>query len=264
MPVQCRGGARTIACLLAAAWLLIAPAAGLRAHAADVDILTVRDFKPVLLDLSGPFHAATGDTMEITGDTTDDITARVIRGQEPFDVVILPAAAMDALAAQAKVRADSVAWAAKSGVGVVVPNGAPLPDISTVEAFKRTMLAVPSFAYIDPGSGDATSAWIAQLFDRLGIAETMRAKAVLVPFGLAAARVDDGEAALALQQISELRVVPGVTFVGPLPNEIQHYVIYALGIPNSSPLPAATRALLALLRGEAGVHALHAHGFEPP
>jgi molybdate transport system substrate-binding protein len=257
-----RLSART-AVILALAALLAAGEPASRALADDVVVLTNRAFKPVLLDLAPGFLARTGNTLAISSDTTGGVTARIVRGEE-IDLVIVTAAALDAVAAQGKVAAGSVAPVAKSGIGIVVKKGAPLPDISSVEAFKRTMLAAPSFAYTDPESGDLNAVWLAKLFDRLGIADAIRRNAVLVPGGLTASRVDDGEATLALQQISELHAVSGVAIVGPLPEEIQRYTVYAAAIPAAARRPAAGRALLAYLRSEAAVPALTARGFEHP
>jgi molybdate transport system substrate-binding protein len=251
--------ARGAVLLLAALLIALSPA-----RAADINILTAREFKPVLLDLARSFQEQTGNTLTVASDSVGGVTARVVRGGEDIDVVILPAAALDALAAQSRLAAGSVAPVAKSGIGVVVKQGTPPPDIGSVEAFKRTMLAVPSFATIDPESGGSDAIWLAQLFDRLGIAEAIHGKAVLVPFGLAASRVDDGEAALALQQISELRAVSDVTFVGPLPEAIQHYTVYAAGIPAAARRPALGKALLAFLRSDAAARALTVRGFEHP
>jgi molybdate transport system substrate-binding protein len=243
--------------------LLIVAAVSSRAIAADVIVLTIDAFKPVLRDLAPAFEESTRNTLAIASDTSGGVAARVVRGEE-IDLIILPAPSIDALAGQGKVMPDSVTRVAKSGIGVVVKAGTPLPDISSVEAFKRTLLAVPSFAYIDPGSGGAGGIYLAKLFDRLGIGEEIRRKAVLVPGGLVASRVDNDEAALGLQQISELRAVHGVTFVGPLPAELQQYAVYAAGIPAAATSRAAARALLARLRGEAVARILTNHGLEPP
>jgi molybdate transport system substrate-binding protein len=242
--------------------LIVVPLAP-HARAADVVVLTASAFRPVLLDLAQAVLARTGNTMVISGDTAGGVSARVERGEEA-DLVIMPTVALDALVAKGKVVVDSVAPVSKSGIGVVVKRGAPLPDISSVEAFKRTMLATPSFAYIDPDIRGSSGVYLARLFDRLGISAAISRKAVLVPGGLAASRVDDGEAAMALQQISELRAVSDVLFVGPLPEEIQNYTVYAAGISISARRPGAGRALLAFLRGGAVAQTLVARGFELP
>jgi molybdate transport system substrate-binding protein len=231
--------------------------------AADVAVLTAGAFKPVLLDLAPAFEAQTHNTLAIANDTAGGVTARIVRGEEA-DLVILPVASLDALTAQGKVVADTVVPVAKSGIGVVVKKGAPLPDISTVEAFKRSLLAAPSIAYIDPASGGSSGIYIAKLLVQLGIADAVRYNTVLVPGGLVGSRIDNGEAAIGLQQMSELRSVSGVTLVGPLPAEIQNYTVYAAAIPKASARPAAGRALLSLLRSEAATSALTGRGLELP
>ena len=254
--------ARSVPLVLAG--LLIAAAMPSYAFAVDINVLTVRAVKPLLLDITRSFQAATGNTLTIASDSPGGVTARVVRGGEEIDLVVLPGATMDALSAQGKIMADTVAPVAKSGIGVVVKKGEPLPDISTVEAFKSTMLAIPSFAYIDPESGSLDGTYLANLFDRLGIGAAIHRKAVLVPFGQVAARVDNGEAAMALQQINELQTVQGVTLVGGLPKELQFYTIYAAGVPVAARLPVAAKALLAFLRADAVTRALTTRGFERP
>jgi molybdate transport system substrate-binding protein len=235
----------------------------LPAVAADLTILTSRAMKPVLMDLAPSFLAKTGNTLTIASDSTGGIAARLTRGEE-IDLAIMPATALDGIAGQGRIVAGSVTPVAKSGIGIVVKRGAPPPDISSAEALKRTLLATPSLAYMDPGSGDASGVYLAKLFDRLGIAEAIQRKAVLVPGGLTASRVDNGQAALALQQISELHAVSNVTYVGPLPDAVQSYAIYSAGIPTASRRPVAARALLAFLLGDGATQALTARGFDPP
>jgi molybdate transport system substrate-binding protein len=257
MPISCRA-ARSVVLALAA--LLIAVP---HAHAADVTVLTAGAFNPLLQDLAPAYEAKTHTTLAVSNDTGGGVAARVQHG-EPVDLVILPIQAMNALAAQGKVVGDSVTPVAKAGIGAVVKQGAPVPDISSVEAFKQALLAAPSVAYVDPAAGGSSGIYVAKLFDRLGIGDEVRRKAVLVPGGLVGSRVANGEAALGLQQISELRAVSGVTFVGPLPAELQNYTIYAAAIPTSAQSPAAGRELLAELRSEAAAQALTASGLEHP
>jgi molybdate transport system substrate-binding protein len=263
MPTHPRRTLRTVLgshpVLLSLAALLLATPAS----ASDITVLTAGAFKPVLLDLTAAYEARTHETVAVTNDTAGGVSARVARGEE-IDLVIMPDAVLNTLAAQGKIVTGSVAKLAKSGIGVVIKKGATPPDISTVEAFKRTLLAAPSIAYIDPASGGSSGIYLSKLFERLGIADALMKKTVLVPGGLAASRVDDGEASLALQQISELHAVSGVTFVGPLPEEIQNYTVYAGGIPTSARRPAAGRALLAFLRGENAATAVAARGLEQP
>ena len=233
------------------------------ARAADVIVLTVGAYKPVLLDLAQAFQAQSRDILQAANDTAGGIRARITRGEEA-DLVILPMAALTALAGEGKIVAGSAVPLAKVGIGGVVRPGAPLPDFGTVESFKQALLATPSIAYIDPSSGGSSGIYLASLFKRLGIAAAIARKAVLVPGGLAASRVDNGEAAMALQQISELKLVSGAVFVGPLPPEIQSYTDYGGAIPTAARRPAAGRALLGFLRGTEGMRALAARGLEAP
>jgi molybdate transport system substrate-binding protein len=152
--------------ILALATLVGVAAPASDSFAADVVVLTAGAFKPVLLDIAAAFQARTGNTLAIANDTARGVAARIVRGEE-IDLAIAPTAAMDALAAQGRIVLDTVVQVGKSGIGVVVKKGAPLPDISSVEALKRTLLATPSFAYIDPGSGGSSGIHLAQLFDRL-------------------------------------------------------------------------------------------------
>ena len=256
-----RSHLRCLTIIMAAAGSLCA--AAFSAAARDIIILTAGAYKPVLLDLIPPYEARTGVHVEISNDTAGGVSARIGRG-ETVDLAILPAAGLEALTKSGKIAADSAVLLAKSGIGVVIKAGAPKPDISTVEAFKRTLLAAPSIAYIDPASGGSSGIYLAGLFQRMGIADEIRKKAVLVPGGLTASRVDNGEAALALQQVSELRAVRGVTQVGLLPGEIQNYTTYGGGIPASAANPADARALLQWLHGDVAIKALAAWGLEKP
>lgn len=251
-------------CVLALVSLLLAvPLLSASGRAADLTILTAGAYKPILLDLIPDFQTRTGDRIEITNDTAGGVSARIERGEE-VDLVVLPMPALEALAAKKRIMAGTAVPLAKSGIGVVVKAGMPKPDISTVEAFKATLLAAPSIAYIDPAAGGSSGIYLAKLFERLGIAEALKRKSVLVPGGLTASRVVNGEATLALQQISELRAVRDVIFVGPLPEAIQNYTIYAGGIPVTSRKPDAAKALLAYLHSEAALKTLAARGLEKP
>ena len=258
MPSWPACAARHLIPVLAAIALFASPV-----RAGDIAVLTAGAFKPVLLDLTAAYEAASRDSVSISNDTAGGVAARIGRGEE-VDLVILPMRGLEALTAQGSIAAGTAVALAKSGIGVVVKEGAPKPDISTVEAFKQTLLATPSFAMIDPAAGGSSGIYLAALFEKLGIADQLKRKTILVPGGLTASRVDNGEAAMALQQISELRAVRGVQFVGPLPPEIQNYTIYGGAIPTRARRPDAGKALLLFLQSEAGLNALARRGLEKP
>jgi molybdate transport system substrate-binding protein len=156
------------------------------------------------------------------GDSPEAIPARLTRG-EPADVVILDGGAADELGKRGLTRADSKIQLARSLIGMVVRAGAAKPDIGGVDAFRSTLLAAKSIAYSDSGSGTYLST---TLFPKLGIADQIAAKSRRVrgpPSGEpVAAVVARGEAEIGFQQVSELIRVPGITFVGTIPADLQH------------------------------------------
>jgi molybdate transport system substrate-binding protein len=146
----------------------------------------------------------------------------------------------------------------------MVKEGAPKPDVGTVEAFKKTLLEAKSVAYNDPKSGASSGIYTAQLLDKLGISEQIKPKAKLMQGGHVAELVISGEAEIGLQQISEIVPVKGVTFAGPLPSEIQNYTTYAAGVGAKARSAGAARALLDALASPGAAAELKAKGMEPP
>ena len=127
---------------------------------------------------------------------------------------------------------------ARVAIGVAVKTGSARPTLETVDQFKEAVLRARKVAYIDPASGGSSGIYLDGLFQRLGIADAVRAKAVLVPGGLVAERVANGEADLAIHQVSEILPVQGVELVGLLPEAIQNYTTYAVGLPAGASAPA--------------------------
>ena len=162
---------------------------------------------------------------------------------------------------EGKVAPGSRADLAKTGVGVVVKAGAPLPDIGTVEAFKRTLLAAKSVAYIDPAAGGSSGIYVGKLLERLGIAKEVNAKAVLVQGGEVAAHMVDGEAEVGIHQISEILAVKGAVLVGPLPAEIQNFTVYSAGVAAGD--GAAAKSLVKFLSGPHALPIIKSKGMEP-
>ena len=222
------------------------------APAADVHVLISAGFFNVYKELGAAFEKSTGHKLVTTrgpsmGDSPEAIPTRLARGEQA-DVVIMDGHGADALAARGVVRADSKVLLARSLVGMVVREGAAKPDISTVEAFKRTLLEAKSIAYSDSGSGTYLST---KLFPKLGVMDQIAGKSRKVrgpPSGEpVAAVVARGEAEIGFQQVSELIHVPGVTFVGPLPAEIQGDFSFAGAVTTNARQPEAGAALLEFL-----------------
>lgn len=244
---------------LAAAMLaLFAPAA----PAAEVKILTAGAMKEVVLAVVPQFERESGHKAVVVNDTAGGLSKRILGG-ETFDLAVITPGAIDDLIAKGKVTGGRINIA-RVGVGVVVKEGAPKPDIATVEAFKRALIAAKSIAYIDPASGGSSGIYIAGLLDKLGIAAEVKPKAKLKQGGYVADLIKNGEAEIGLHQISEILAVKGVTLVGPLPAEIQNYTTYAAGVSADAKEADAARALVKLLAGPAAEPVLTSRGMERP
>src|ERR1700704_7108452 len=213
--------------LLASVWGAISMVQS--AAAAEIKVLTTGAFKQVVVALVPEFEKATGHKVVLDNGTVGELQKRVDDG-EAFDVLVLSPKGIEDYIKSGKIVAGSNANLAKVGVGVMVKEGAPKPDISTVDAFKQALRNAKSVAYIDPASGGSSGIYVAGLLDRLGIGAEVKQKSVLVHGGTSADRVVSGEAEVAVQQISELLPVKGVVLVGPLPPEIQNYTVYSAGI----------------------------------
>src|SRR5215213_4180742 len=233
------------------------------AEAAEVKILTAGAMKAVVLELVPQFEKETGHKAVVDNDTAGGLAKR-IEGGEAFDAAVITPGALNDLAKKGKVVSNSRTTVARVGVGIVVKEGAPLPDIGTVDAFKRALLAAKSVAYIDPASGGSSGIYLSGLFDKLGIAADIKPKAKLKQGGYVAELIANGEAELGLHQISEILPVNGVKLVGPLPAEIQNYTTYAAGVGTEAKQPEAAHAMLKLLTGAAADGVLKARGMERP
>src|SRR5271163_2247119 len=212
------------------------------ADAAEVRVMISGRLTAAYTALVPEFEKATGNKVLTAygpsmGTTVNAIPVRLERG-EPADVLIMVGAALDDLIKQGKVVAESRVDLARSFIGVAVRAGAPKPDLSSVEAFKRALLAARSVAYSDSASGVYVST---EMFQKLGVADAMKGKARMIPAEPVGAVVARGEAEIGLQQASELLPVPGIDYVGPLPPEIQKVTLYSAGVASNASEPAAAR-----------------------
>ena len=248
--------------LLGLAMVLMAAGAPRGAAGAEIKVLTAGAFKQVLLALVPDFERTSGHKVTVENDTVGALTKR-IAGGEAFDLAVLTPKAVDDLAKEGKFAAGSRANLARVGVGVVVKDGTPKPDIGSVAAFKQALLAAKSVAYIDPAAGGSSGIYVAGLLDKLGIAAEVKPKAKLIPGGAVAEHVARGEAELGIHQISEILPVKGITLVGPLPAEIQNYTVYAAGVGAHAKESDAAKALIKTLTSPAAAEVLKSKGMEP-
>jgi molybdate transport system substrate-binding protein len=219
--------------------------------------------RAVVIELLPEFEGKTGHKVSIDNATAGTLAKRIEAG-EAFDAAIITPKIIGDLAQKGKIAAGGRMDLAKVGIGVAVKDGAALPDIKTVDAFKRTLLDAKSVAYIDPKSGGSSGIYFDGLLDKLGIGDAVRPKSKLKQGGYVAELVASGEAEVAVHQISEIVPVKGVALVGPLPAEIQNTTIYTAGISTAARDPAAAQALIDHLAGPAAAAVLKTKGMEKP
>src|SRR5580698_1839554 len=233
-------------------------------RADELKVVTSGAFTAAYLELVPQYETAahiklTTEFGPSMGTTHNAIPIRLERG-EAIDVVIMAAPALDDLIKQGKVRAGSRIDLVQSKIGMAVKAGAPQPDISTVDALKRTLLAAKSIAYSDSASGVYL---YTELFPRLGIADQIKAKSRKIEADPVGGVVAKGEAEIGFQQISELRPVKGIDIVGELPPGAQRITVFAAGIPTTSKQPEAAKALIQWLASPAVYPVIKRSGLEP-
>ena len=233
------------------------------ALAVEIKVLSAGAIKPVIVAALPAFEQRTGHKVTIDNDTAGGLLRRV-RAGEKFDLLVMPLPGLQQLAGEGAVDAAGLQSLAKVGIGVAVKQGAAAPDISSPESFRAALLAARKVAYIDPAAGGSSGIYLTQLFERMGIADQIKPKAVLVPGGLVAQRLVTGEADLAVHQISEILAVPGATLVGPIPAQVQNYTVYAAARSTRSDAADAARDLLETLAGAQLRTQLAVFGMEPP
>jgi molybdate transport system substrate-binding protein len=232
--------------------------------AEEIKVVTSGGFTAAYLELVPQYESATHNKLSTEfgpsmGTTHNAIPVRLDRGEQ-IDVVIMAAPALDDLIKQGKVRADSRVDLIKSYIGMAVKAGAPKPDISTVEALKKTLLNARSIAYSDSASGVYLST---ELFPKLGILDQIKNKSKKIEADPVGGVVATGEFEIGFQQISELLPVKGIDIVGPLPAGAQKITVFAAGIPTTSTHPEAAKALIQWLASPAAYAAIKKSGVEP-
>jgi molybdate transport system substrate-binding protein len=233
------------------------------AQAADLKVLCAIAMQQVMEDLGPKFERATGHRLVVTIATLGPALKRIQDG-ETYDVVWLPRRGIESLVKEGKADSSTVTVIASTGIGVAVRKGAPKPDISSPEAFKRAMLAAKSITHGNPKYGGLSGIHVVKVFERLGIAEEMKSKTVLLDkAGLAGVFVANGEAEIVVQPIQELMVVAGIDIVGPLPGDLQDTVAYLAAIMASAKDAEASKALVSFLRTQEAAKVIKAMGMEP-
>jgi molybdate transport system substrate-binding protein len=229
------------------------------AGATDLNVLASNSLKAVVAELAPQFEKETGHRLVFTWDTANNLVKQ-IEGGQTFDVVIVTPAQVNSLSKLGKVEQNSPVNLTRAGLGVAVKQGAPRPDISTVEAFKQTLLNARAVAYVTSGQ---SGVYFIGVVEKLGIADQIKAKAKTALGGSAAEFVAKGEADIAIQVIPELISASGVEVVGPFPPELQIYIGLTGGIGVDARDKAASQAFLEYLTTPAAISVIKAKGMEP-
>jgi molybdate transport system substrate-binding protein len=235
------------------------------ASAAEIKVIAGSAITPIMNELIPRFEASTGHNVIADFDgAIGAMTERLLNG-EVADVAIVSGEQIDRLARAGKVVPGSRVDIAKVGVGVFVRRGAARPDVGSVDAFRRSMMAAKSIGYNDPAAGAPVSIYLIGLFDRLGIAGEVKRKTVV--FKKRSERfeaVARGDVEIGFNQISEIIAVPGVDLVGPLPASIQRYTLFSSGIVQTSSQKDAGTAFVRHITSAEARAIWQAKGFEAP
>ena len=229
------------------------------ANAAEVKVFSTIGVRSVMQELGPEFERTTGHKLTISFDVANALKRRIDAG-ESFDVAILTVPVMDDLIKQGKIVEETRVLVARGGMGLGVRAGAPKPDISSTEAFKRTLVNAKSITY--PKEGLA-GLHMNKVLDRLGIAEVMGPKTTLTGSGSPAELVSRGDVEFAAHIIPELLAVQGVELLGPLPPEVQTYIVLPGGVSASAMQPQAARELLKFLTGPVAIPVIRSKGYAP-
>jgi len=238
---------------------VLAMASASVAQSAELTVLTSQGVVSAVRDLAPAFEKASGHKVVVSFEAGPALMNK-INTNAPADLVTHYPSAVDELIKQGKVLPGTRTDFARGGIGLAVKAGAPKPDISSPEAFKRAMLAAKSIAYSRAG---ASGIYTAKLMERLGIADGMKPKTRLVDGVPVAEIVAKGEAEIGLQQINVLLPIAGVDYVGPLPGNLQDYVEFAAGVLTVSKEPEAAKALARFMSSAEAVPLVRKSGMEP-
>jgi molybdate transport system substrate-binding protein len=239
----------------AACGLLLSSAA----QATELKVLASGAVKEAYTEMVPQFEKASGHQVVITWAGTNDIKKKIAAG-EVYDLIVVASPEMDGFIKDGKVAAGSKADLVKSGVGVAVKAGITKPDLSSAEALKKALIAAKSVGYSQGPSG----AYMVILFDKMGIADQIKAKAKVTQPGIpVASLIRGGEAEIGFQQVSELIHEKGIEFLGPLPTEIQRITTFSGGIHTASKEQAAAKALQSFLTAPERAGELKKHGLSP-
>ena len=249
-------GSKTAAMAACLAALL---AQGGAVRAADVSVIASTAMREVLEELVPMFERASGHKVTLSFQSGAVLPVKVKEGAQA-DLVVTTPQTIDDLVKAGRVEAGTRVDFVRSGAGVAVRAGVRKPDIATPDAFKNALLAAKTVGYSQGPSGVHFMTVLA----RLGIADQIKAKGVVPPLGQRVGTlIAKGEAEIGVQQITELLLIPGIDFVGPLPKELQANIVYATATPANAKERQAAAALVKFLSSEPALPVIKKMGLEP-
>lgn len=237
---------------------MLAMALSQSAIAADLVIYLNQATESGVRELAAAFAKATGNKVEVSFQAGAALNEKINSG-ESGDLTSLELAQFQPFIKSGKVVPDSVVEFARVGNGVAVKEGAPRPDISTPEAFKRAMLQAKSIGHTNAGTGPFNT----RLFQRLGIYDQIKDKIKIIQGRLVAAAVADGEVEIGIQQTNVIQPYPGTVYLGPLPRELMEYGAMGVGLLAASKHPEEARALIKFMVDPANADLLKKAAMEP-
>jgi molybdate transport system substrate-binding protein len=240
-------------------WILFLGMTATMAHAEQINVLSGGAAKSFIEPLARTFA---GHTVKLEFQPMGKLTRSLADGY-PADMVVISSEVVEQLRSQSSLDFSRAKPVARVGIGVAVHESAKSPDISTVDAFKKTLLAARSVVYIDPKVG-TSGKHVAEILQRLGIAEQVNAKAKFGQGGYITEPVGRGEIELGIHQISEILPVKGAKLAGPLPPELQKYTVYVAVPVTASAKTAAVNQFISHLTGPSARERLAQAGYTPP
>ena len=228
-------------------------------NAAEIKVASTQATEEAYKELVAQFEKSTGHKVTTYYSGTLNVQKRIADG-EPYDLIIMAGPAIDDQIKLGKAVAGSRVDFAQSGTGMAVKKGAPKPDIGSVDAFKKALLATRSIGYSTGPSG----MYMLSVFEKLGIADQVKSKLKQTPSGVfVGTLIATGETEVGFQQISELVHFDGIDYVGPLPGDLQRMTMFSTGIHAGAKQAEAARALVKYITAPAAAPVIRKHGLEP-
>ena len=232
---------------------------GASARADEIRVLSSVGIRAVVEELAPEFERATGHDLTLVFDLASALKTKIDAG-EPFDIAILTPPLLDDLIAKGTVARDTRSAIARVGLGLMIRAGAPKPNVSSVDAFKQTLLDASAVSYAPAGASGI--AFVATV-ERLGIAAEIALKAKLAASGDAvAANVTSGSADIGVLPVSEILPVAGADLGGVFPDDVQTYVVMVAGLASSTEDSAAAQDFVEFLLAPENSAVVAAKGME--